>query len=206
MWCYMNNKEVIRSIAIIDTCNYTCMAISYLCSNISDNIVVYTFSSIDELLSHPSAREFGFIFYDTLTTQPVVIDPEDDIEKIKLINPLCKICLLSVLHQFMYVKNADFELDKRIPFDDLSFFIRIMCRENNEECQRNYSVIFHNRFNLTKEQVSMLRAYLYNMNTKKIAELLNCNLRKVYFYREGAIKKGQKKKNFFRAISRLISP
>ncbi|MBS0910322.1 MULTISPECIES: hypothetical protein [Tatumella] len=202
----MNNKEVIRSIAIIDTCNYTCMAISSICRHISDNIIVYTFSSVEELLNHRSVREFDFIFYDILTTCPIVIDPENDILKIKSTNPHCKVCLLSVLHQFMYIKNADFELDKRLPLDDFSFFIRILCRDTQGKCKRNYSVIFHSRLDLTKEQVSLLRGYLYNLNTKEIAELLQCNLRKVYFYREGAIKKGHSKKSFFRAIGRLVNP
>ena len=106
----------------------------------------------------------------------------------------------------MSIKNADFELDKRLSLDDFSFFIRILCRNNSEKCKRNYSVIFNNRLNLNKEQVSLLRAYLYNLNTKNIAELLNCNLRKVYFYREGAIKKGTEQKQFFRSIGRLINP
>lgn len=113
---------------------------------------------------------------------------------------------MSVLHQFMLIKNADFELDKRIPLDDLSFFIRILCRHPQENCQRNYSIIFHNRLNLNKEQVSLLRGYLFNLNTRNIAELLNCNLRKVYFYREGALKKARTDRTFFRAISRLINP
>ncbi|WP_294900284.1 hypothetical protein [Tatumella sp. UBA2305] len=202
----MNNKEVIRSIAIIDTCNYTCIAIKTLCRYISDNISVHEFSSVEELLNHPSADSFEFIFYDTLTTRSIVIDPESDIFRIKQYLPECKVCLLSVLHQFMSIKNADFELDKRLSLDDFSFFIRILCRNNSEKCKRNYSVIFNNRLNLNKEQVSLLRAYLYNLNTKNIAELLNCNLRKVYFYREGAIKKGAEQKQFFRSIGRLINP
>ena len=202
----MNNKEVIRSIAIIDTCNYTCIAIKSICRYISDNISIHKFSSVEELLNHPSANSFDFIFYDTLTTRSIVIDPENDIIRMKKMNPECKVCLLSVLHQFMSIKNADFELDKRLSLDDFSFFIRILCRETNEKCKRNYSVILKNRLNLNKEQVSLLRAYIYNLNTKNIAELLNCNLRKVYFYREGAIKKGSGQRNFFRSIGRLINP
>lgn len=202
----MNNTEVIRSIAIVDTCNYTRLAITTICRHISDKIRVCSFATINELLIDPSAAHFDFIFYDTLTTPEIVIDPERDISRIKAANRRCKVCLLSVLHQFMLIKNADFELDKRIPLDDLSFFIRILCRHPQENCQRNYSIIFHNRLNLNKEQVSLLRAYLFNLNTRNIAELLNCNLRKVYFYREGALKKARTDRTFFRAISRLINP
>ncbi len=202
----MNNKEVIRSIAIIDTCNYTFIAVKTLCCYISDNISVSAFPSIEELLKHPDPEVFDFIFYDTLTTRSIVIDPENDILRIKQSLPECKVCLLSVLHQFMSIKNADYELDKRLSLDDFSFFIRILCHSNSEKCKRNYSVIFKNRLNLNKEQVSLLRAYLYNMNTRNIAELLNCNLRKVYFYREGAIKKGGRQSQFFRSIGRLINP
>lgn len=185
----MNNMEVIRTIAIIDTCNYTRLAITTICRHISEKIKICSFSTVDELLSHPSAELFDFIFYDTLTLPDIVIDPESDIFRIKAANRHCKICVLSVLHQFMLIKSADFELDKRIPLDDFSFFIRILCRHPQQQCQRSYSIIFHNRLNLNKEQVSLLRAYLFNLNTRNIAELLNCNLRKVYFYREGALKK-----------------
>lgn len=202
----MNNKEVIRRIAIIDTCHYTRLAISAICEHISENIMICHFSSVDDLIYHPLAEKFDFIFYDSLTTSSVVIDPEGDIRRIKLVNCRAKLCFLSVLHQFMSIRNADFELDKRIPMDDFSFFIRILCRDPQEKCKRNYSVIFNHRLNLNKEQVSLLRAYLFNLNTKDIAELLNCNLRKVYFYREGALKKGQTQPKFFHDIGRLINP
>ncbi|MBT0723559.1 hypothetical protein HH682_03675 [Rosenbergiella sp. S61] len=202
----MNNKEYVRSIAIIDTCNFTKIAIESVCHQISRNILVLRFNSVQELTHYPQRSQIDLVFYDTLTTNSVVIDPESDIKKMRECINGVKICIFSILHQFMSIKTADYEIDKRISLEDFNFFTRILCQDDGERCKRNYSVVFYDRIDLSKEQVSLLRGYLLNLNTKNIADILHCNLRKVYFYRERTLRKGKLIANFYKDIGRLINP
>ncbi|MBT0721285.1 hypothetical protein [Rosenbergiella collisarenosi] len=202
----MNNKEYVRSIAIIDTCNFTRIAIESVCNTISEKIRVLRFNSIQELVEYPQRTQIDLVFYDTLTTNSIIIDPDADIKKIKDNISGVKICVFSILHQFMSIKSADYEIDKRLSLEDFNFFTRILCQNDSERCKRNYSVVFYDRLNLSKEQVSLLRGYLLNLNTKNIADILQCNLRKVYFYREGTLKKGKNRPSFYKDIGRLINP
>jgi len=202
----MNNKEYVRSIAIIDTCNFTNIAIESVCQQISTNIVVLRFHSVEALIQSPKRSHIDLVFYDTLTTNNIIIDPEIDIRKIRESISGVKICIFSILHQFMSIKSADYEIDKRISLEDFNFFTRILCQNDGERCKRNYSVIFYDRMNLSKGQVTLLRGYLLNLNTKNIADILKCNLRKVYFYREGTLRKGRLRENFYKDIGRLINP
>ncbi|MBT0727899.1 hypothetical protein [Rosenbergiella australiborealis] len=202
----MNNKEYVRSIAIIDTCNFTKIAIESVCQQISNKILVLRFNSVQELIQHPQRSQVDLVFYDTLTTNSIIIDPELDIRKIRDNINGVKICIFSILHQFMSIKSADYEIDKRLSLEDFNFFTRILCQDDGERCKRNYSVVFYDRINLSKEQVSLLRGYLLNLNTKDIADILQCNLRKVYFYREGTLRKGKNRPSFYKDIGRLINP
>lgn len=202
----MNNKEYVRSIAIIDTCNFTKVAIASICQTISDKIDVYRFNSVSELLTSDNRNKIDLVFYDALTTNKPVIDPEADIREIRATINHVKICIFSILHQFMVINNADYEIDKRLSLEDFIFFTRVSCKDDRERCKRNYSVVFHNRLNLSKEQVTLLRSYLINLNTRNIAEILKCNLRKVYFYREGTLRKAKGYANFYKDIGRLVNP
>lgn len=202
----MNNKEYVRSIAIIDTCNFTKIAIESVCLAISKNILVLHFTSVQDLINYPLRAQVDLVFYDTLTTSNIAIDPELDIKRIRDSITNVKICIFSILHQFMSIKSADYEIDKRLSLEDFNFFTRVLCQDDGERCKRNYSVVFYDRINLSKEQVSLLRGYLLNLNTKTIAEILGCNLRKVYFYREGTLRKGRNRSDFYKDIGRLINP
>lgn len=202
----MNNKEAVRFIAVIDTCNFTKIAINSICQSISNDIKVYTFNSVEELLSSEKNKEINFVFYDALATNDLIVNPTQDIMNLKLNNPQVKVCILSVLHQFMNITNAEHEIDKRVSLDDFEFFSRILFRQPEEKCRRNYSVVSLNRMNLCWQQITLLRAYLLNFDTKSIASILNCNLRKVYSFREGAISKLLEKKEFYKELSLLIDP
>jgi luxR family transcriptional regulator, regulator of transport and utilization of aryl beta-glucosides len=202
----MNNKEVVRSIAIIDACHFTRLAITKICNSVSDKIIIHNFESVEQLLKSPYNKEIDFVFYDALSTGVLTVNPSEDIRTLKINNPSVKVCVFSVLHQFMTIANADHEIDKRVSLDDFNFFARILCQENNERCRRNYSVVSYNRMNLCWEQITLLRAYLLNFNTKDIAKLLDCKLRKVYFFREGAMRKITENKSLFRDIGLLIDP
>lgn len=202
----MNNKEYVGSIAIIDTCNFTKIAVETVYLEISKNILVLHFTSVQELLNCPIRYNIDLVFYDTLTTNRIVIDPELDIQRMRDSIPNIKICIFSILHQFMSIKSADYEIDKRLSLEDFMFFTRVLCQNDGERYKRKYSVVFYDRINLSKEQITLVRGYLLNLNTKAIADILHCNIRKVYFYREGALKKGRSRKRFYKDIGRLINP
>lgn len=201
----MNDSIYLKKIGIIDSCNFSRLAIEKLCLSLSEEIRTYRFTTIKDMLNFLSRETIDVIFYDTLSSNDIYLDPDNDIRLIRQKSPRCRICIISQMLQFISIRAADHEIDKRIGIDDLSLFIKIACQKKILRYKRDYRIVFTDRIPLTKGEIALLRGYLSNMNTKSICQLMHCDIRKFYSYREKVFLKAKHNPKFFSVIGKLLT-
>lgn len=179
-------------VAVIDNCEFTMIGLQYLCrhkDNEQQDIIFHGFRNIDDFLV--SEWSCDIVIYDPLNTENFMITPNEDILRIKKIQPDTRIYIYSLSSDFLKFKHVDGVITKRVSLNDIKAMWQILISQTPKALnQYKMSITTHqNPARLSHEEASVLRGYSYNLKTKQIARQLDCNVKLVYFYKNNAIDK-----------------